>query len=52
MNENKKQELIRRLQAAKEEREREYVHSRDCKCGGHGNLPMSQFSCGYVPCVA
>lgn len=39
-----------RLEESKKQRAQIMVHSRDCKCKGHGNLPMSQFSCGYVKC--
>jgi hypothetical protein len=40
-----------RLQEMAEQRKRETVHPKECKCGGHGNLPMPQFSSGYVKCV-
>jgi len=39
--------LRKRLAEARAEREHEPVHPRECRCGGHGNIPMSQFSCGY-----
>jgi len=47
---SKMEQLRLRLAEMKKERERELVHPRDCKCGGHGNIPMAQFSSGYVKC--
>lgn len=47
-----KERLRKRLLEAKRERESVSVHPRECKCGGHGNLPRAQFSIGYVPCDA
>ena len=44
------EKLRLRLAESAARRKRDTVHPRECKCGGHGNLPMSQFSCGYVKC--
>jgi hypothetical protein len=44
------EQLRLRLAEMKKEREWELAHPRDCKCGGHGNIPMAQFSSGYVKC--
>lgn len=46
------EKLRLRLAESKAQRERETVHARECKCGGHGNIPQPQFSCGYVKCDA
>jgi len=44
-------ELLRkRLDDLRASRERETVHPKDCKCKGHGSLPMSQFIMGFVKC--
>jgi hypothetical protein len=45
-----KERLQKRLAEARAERERDHVHPRECKCGGHGNIPQAQFSIGYVRC--
>ena len=44
------EKLRARLEESKAQREREMVHPRDCRCQGHGNIPMPQFSSGYVKC--
>lgn len=46
-----KMEMLRaRLEESRKQRERKMVHPQECKCGGWGNIPMSQFSIGYVKC--
>ena len=45
-----KENLRKRLLEAKREREMTSVHAKTCRCGGHGNIPMAQFSIGYVKC--
>jgi hypothetical protein len=45
-----KQRLRFALAESKRERLAKSVHPSECRCGGHGNVPASQFSCGWVPC--
>ena len=42
--------LRKRLNDAREVREKEMVHPKECKCKGHGTIPMSGFIIGYVRC--
>lgn len=47
---SKMEQLKRRLENAKQERERIRVHPDRCECKGHGNIPQSQFAIGFVRC--